>query len=590
MNETNPNRFSDDELNRLLDELCNETIDQESHFRLQNILKASPEARRQYHAHIDLHADLRRLQSSACDLPADTAKLIELINNPASCSSAQGLGYHVEVLKSEQKQIILWRRAAVFALAATLLLAAGISWLLVSPNGFNADVASLDSINPGVTALSSDNHAQPMVLMTNSASARFFGEETPEVNSPVQPGHEYALTIGMVELRFPAGATTIIEAPAAFAVSSSDRLLLTVGTCSVYAPEGAQGFSVDTPLANVVDLGTRFVVDVSQSGNTSVQVVEGEADVFAKKTIAGKAGNVEKPINLRDHQASMLSAQDTAVASEIPYDESKYARRLPDRVIGFSAVEDGEGAVDELLSVVIQRDGTEYPYGVDELIPGEVIHYDGPGNAFMTVSTRVGIETYIDAAARARLTGLDRSLCSGIINAGGQVQPLTSDPLFSTDTASHAAGTPGLGVRFQQSVKNTAGPDIIVFELQNILHSERGDPFHVSPLKFESGLHSYTIRNYDIDTCSPQSRFLSPFFLFRAKDDEKGITSLHGALSTDYYPELHEVPAKIMAVTIDLSDLGYAEGVDVDGLFFQDAMDDVNYFDPVHIAGLKPIP
>ncbi len=578
MNDANETNYSDDELNRLLDEVCNETIDQEGHNRLQNILKASSDARVKYLANIDLHFDLRRLQSSAGDLPADTAKFLELINGPAAFLNTEARGQQVDVRKAGQVQAVRWRHAAVAAFAAALLFAVGFSWLLASKTRIEGKMASSDAI------------AQPLVQMTNAASAKFFGEVTPQPNSPMSMGHEYALTRGMIELHFPAGATTIIEAPAVFTVSSSNRLLLTVGTCSVYAPEGAQGFRVDTPLANVVDLGTRFVIDVGQSGNTSVQVVEGEADVFAKYTIAGKAGEVEKRINLHGHQASLLTPHDAAVANEIPYDESKYARRLPDRVIGFSAVEDSAGAVDELLSVVVQRDGTEYKYGVDELIPAEVMHYNGPGNAFVTVSAKVGIETYVDAATRARLTGLDHSLCSGIINAGGQVEPLEIDPVFSTDTASDTTVTPGLGIRFQQPVTNSAGPDIIVFELQNILHSERGDPFHVSPLKFEPGLHSYTIRNYDIDTSSPQSRFLSPFFLLRAKDDEKGIASLDEMLSTEYYPELHAVPAKILAVTIDLTDLGYAEGFNVDGLFFQDAWDDSNYFDPVHIAGLKPIP
>ena len=41
-----------------------------------------------------------------------------------------------------------------------------------------------------------------------------------------------------------------------------------------------------------------------------------------------------------------------------------------------------------------------------------------------------------------------------------------------------------------------------------------------------------------------------------------------------------------LAVGIDLSDLGYARGEFVEGLFIQDALDDGHYVDPVFIAGL----
>jgi hypothetical protein len=41
-----------------------------------------------------------------------------------------------------------------------------------------------------------------------------------------------------------------------------------------------------------------------------------------------------------------------------------------------------------------------------------------------------------------------------------------------------------------------------------------------------------------------------------------------------------------LAVGIDLSDLGYTAGETVEGLFFQDALDDKHYVDPVFIGGL----
>ena len=47
--------------------------------------------------------------------------------------------------------------------------------------------------------------------------------------------------------------------------------------------------------------------------------------------------------------------------------------------------------------------------------------------------------------------------------------------------------------------------------------------------------------------------------------------------------------SKLLAVGIDLSDLGYPEGATVDGIFIQDVLDDGNQVDPVFIAGLPPL-
>ncbi len=54
---------------------------------------------------------------------------------------------------------------------------------------------------------------------------------------------------------------------------------MTTGRCSVHAPDGAEGFRVDTPQTQVIDLGTRFTVAVDDVGQTDVQVIEGAAEV-----------------------------------------------------------------------------------------------------------------------------------------------------------------------------------------------------------------------------------------------------------------------------------------------------------------------
>ena len=128
----------------------------------------------------------------------------------------------------------------------------------------------------------------------------------------------------------------------------------------------------------------------------------------------------------------------------------------------------------------------------------------------------------------------------------------------------------------------------MLFELQTIVNSERGDAFHVSPLHFDNGLHSHTIRRYDISLTSTQSKYLAPYRLYRVSEIPR---SLKEVLENPHFGgPIHAIPAKVLAVGIDLSDLGYPIGARVEGLFLQDAADDSYFFDPVFIAGLPTTP
>lgn len=81
---------------------------------------------------------------------------------------------------------------------------------------------------------------------------------------------------GSIELRTPLGARMVIEAPAVFQFESPSRLRLHQGRLSANIPPPARGFTVVTASGEAVDLGTRFGVDVSDSGPAEVHVFEGE--------------------------------------------------------------------------------------------------------------------------------------------------------------------------------------------------------------------------------------------------------------------------------------------------------------------------
>ncbi len=583
MNHADKNR---NELRSLLDELCNGTLSPSNHAELQHLLKSDAAAREEYLDYIELHIDLKRITSPVGDIPADSTKLLERILERPIPNEVQ-LAPDIASPRWRLQTILPWVMLAT--VAAGLLLMVRPYW--VDKPG---RIESADNTSPFESnAKTPENGIEKQVSrvrLTQIASAKFFGEAIPPLQGIVPFGHEYALSEGMVALQFPAGANAIIEAPAIFVVSDDARLLMKTGVCSVHAPDGAQGFRVDTPMANVVDLGTRFVLSVAQTGETKVQVVEGEAEVFTNSLVPNPNVVASAAIRLYEHQARVIESNDRVTTKEIPFKASDYKPSLPDRIIRFEAVEDDRGAVDELVAVSVQRNAVEYQYSVDQMIGIDLIHFHGVSNAFLVTSSKVEDPSQPDVQgpSRARFLDRDRSLCSGLINPGGQAVALTSDPVLDDPNLPERIGTPGIGLRFKTPVMNGPGPDIVLFELQTIVNSERGDAFHVSPLHFDTGLHSHTIRRYDINLTSPQSKMLAPYRLYRAR--EVPLSFLQSLQTAHFGGPIHGIAAKVLAVGIDLSDLGFPIGAKVEGLFLQDAADDNDSFDPVFIAGLPPTP
>jgi len=104
----------------------------------------------------------------------------------------------------------------------------------------------------------------------------------------------HELLEGFIELEYPNGVTMIIRGPATFTPISDMRIQLDQGLARVHVVPGAEGFTVNTPTGDVVDLGTEFGVDVLDQV-TTVQVISGSVEVqreqgaVVKSLIRGQA-------------------------------------------------------------------------------------------------------------------------------------------------------------------------------------------------------------------------------------------------------------------------------------------------------------
>ena len=419
-----------------------------------------------------------------------------------------------------------------------------------------------------------DSKAQGNARLASIAHAKFFGELSPPVGSVLALEREYVLMSGMVQVVFPAGASAILEGPAVFRVTSNESLALDVGRCSVHAPDGAEGFRIDTPLTRVVDRGTRFSVSVAESSETEVQVIEGAADIYDAGRNADPSRERDAEVRLINGEARKFATNGTFATDPVAFDSRVYRHGLPDRVVSYQTSQAADGGSENLISVTVQRGGQRVETPVEDLIPARVTW-------FKSTSRRAYLCGGATLPSQRRDSTSDRSLVTGVINPDGSHEPLAESPVMDGES-----GTPGLAIRFDRPVVNGPGADVVFFDLQTFANPPDGDAFHVSPLSFRDGLKSHTIHKYDLTMESPEAHDLTNFHVhFFAK----AAGSLAQLETNDCSSQKQVIRFRGLAVGIDLSDLGYSTGEAVEGLFFQDALDDEHHVDPVFIGGLPEI-
>ena len=89
------------------------------------------------------------------------------------------------------------------------------------------------------------------------------------------------LKSGLVRLEFDSGVEVTLEGPCIFKLGDITNTELKRGLLTATVPPGAEGFTVETPSAQVIDLGTSFGIDLTNDGFSNVSVFDGEVEVAA---------------------------------------------------------------------------------------------------------------------------------------------------------------------------------------------------------------------------------------------------------------------------------------------------------------------
>ncbi len=291
-------------------------LDDSGREMLNFLLRDNESCRTHYNALVDVQSGMRHLASQPIEASAPSLHL-----NVESAGNHNSSGTSTLRLTMIPWAIALVSAAALFIVVINLI------------GPFQQSERRADSSRGRESAASrpvpSDSAGTDARLVQVSGAEYFDGGP----DAPCQIAtlnREFYLITSTIMLEFPYGAQAVLEGPSVFTVLGADRLSVKVGHCSVHAPDGAEGFRVETPQTDVVDLGTRFSVRVNDFEATDVQVIEGATEVHSTKSFG-----FEEKLLLTDNQARRFADDRKGFGRSIPFEPATYAAGLPDRIVRY---------------------------------------------------------------------------------------------------------------------------------------------------------------------------------------------------------------------------------------------------------------
>ncbi|MEM6258666.1 MAG: LamG-like jellyroll fold domain-containing protein [Planctomycetota bacterium] len=136
-------------------------------------------------------------------------------------------------------------------------------------------------------------------------------------------GQRLVLAQGFAEITTASGAVAILEAPATIELTDNNNAVYLssgklVGRCET---PSSKGFTVSTPSAQIIDIGTEFGVEVNEQGETLTHVFQGEVEVRSV------ANSTAEPVRLVTDQAVAVGSGGKArIVDAAP---QRFARAVP---------------------------------------------------------------------------------------------------------------------------------------------------------------------------------------------------------------------------------------------------------------------
>lgn len=220
--------------------------------QLNEILRSDAKSRQTFAEHLNLDSALAEV---AAGLPGKQAAIDDIVQLNQRALFSNAIAY------------------SITAVAAAVVISIGsLLWLA---NATKSRVATTPAVSVNDI---SEKRTSSVAVFVDEAGAKFAADRGP-YGRKFEPG-DYELVAGVAHLRFALGAEVILNAPARWTILDSMHVRVEYGKLRAIVPPSAKGFSIMTPDAEYIDLGTEFALGVDKSvGTSDLYVFDGQVNV-----------------------------------------------------------------------------------------------------------------------------------------------------------------------------------------------------------------------------------------------------------------------------------------------------------------------
>lgn len=275
------------------------------------------------------------------------------------------------------------------------------------------------------------------------------GMASKTTDASIHVGESLKIDSGMVELELKAGTKLVIQGPADWSVEGGNSISLRAGTLLARVPKHAIGFTVETPTATIVDLGTEFTAAVDEEGRASVVVHRGSVEVTSRDEsdlFVGDRQVSRKRTLVAGESAQVMSRRDNLRAKNVKALPETPAT-LPDDLVAYWNFDEDRNIVWD------QRDKSHGELAGVDRVPGLI------GRGAVNFSNLVGQQVRIVQGAGE--WGLEDGLtveATFVSNWSGK--PLDYDEIFRKENSGMT-----ITLSFQNDDKDDVNGPVLGFEL-----------------------------------------------------------------------------------------------------------------------------
>ena len=277
--------FDASRLRRLATGQCDDCLTEAEARELETMLASSKAARSMFVRYMNIHAALEWEVTSRESVEAMVPAIAIRGNSPS---------------RDSRHNVWNW---AVAAIAATLLIASSLAFWHANRVATNRS----DSVASGPAPKTLEVVAD--VTESGGQTKWMVARRHDVASNKLKAGDIIYVNQGQMQVTFESGAVVTLYAPAEMEVISPMKGKAIRGKFAANVAKGAEGFTIETPKATVVDLGTVFGVEVSDEGDTDVVVFKGAVDLHIDRPQGDEPP--ETPHRLRSGEAMRIDRRGT---------------------------------------------------------------------------------------------------------------------------------------------------------------------------------------------------------------------------------------------------------------------------------------